>query len=400
MPAGVSHGAGLPESTLSQTLNAELAPRYRLVILGDGLVPAKINNRGVVVGTDLNTNHPFVYRHGRVTELPLWRGDTLGGASDVNNREQIVGFSLNPDVYVPNLHNCPPVCLQTHALLYEHRHVINLGQIPGAINWDNSADLINDSGEIVGESGTPNEEGGSRQITIFVPGPVRAVPDAYDGLSSRGFPTGLNNAGEIVGLHYDILGSLFAYPNTITCSPPLVFLYNGFTGINNAGNTISAPSGGAEGVTPAPPVYCERGVGHQLQLSPLAINDRGDIVGTATAPQGELYSQGTFHEIAAMTTGHRDASSSSTITGTRPGNYFISSDGTLQGYVMSFSPGDALLYSKGRYYDLNDLVPNHRGIVLSNPVSINIRREIVGSYRTASSEAGYLLVPDRDNDDR
>lgn len=392
LPQGASPSSGTPlKSSSGRT------PAYRLVVLGTGLFPNKINNSGTVVGLDLNTNRPFEYKNGRVTDLPLLTGDTAGSAFDINDHDQIVGQTLNPDEvdqYLGFLNPCFGTCPEAHAVLYDHGRISNLGAIPqqpgDRAPVFNAAEAINNNGEIAGESGALNE-GNLVAMAFFAPGPVRAVTNnpEFPGVAVEGSPAEINNAGEIVGTHESIFYPvLFAYPNVITCSPPLIVRHNGFDGINNGGDTISGnlDSGGNF-------VFCQHGVGHQLQLLPSALNDGGDIVGSAPA-QAQTLARQSFFKIADMTAGRRTRFARSGISGSRLGRYFISSDRKMGGFVLSVSPGDALLFEKGTYYDLNDLVPNHPGLIFQNPTSINNRGEIIGATVTTDAQTvGWLLVP-------
>jgi len=112
-----------------------------------------------------------------------------------------------------------------------------------------------------------------------------------------------------------------------------------------------------------------------------------------------LYSADKLYDARSLASTHPDMvlSENSQLKGVR--NY-RSSDGAVQGIILCISPGDAVLYSDGKLYDLNELVRDRDGIVLQNAVSINNRREIVGYSSTTSTPIGYLLVPERNDDDR
>lgn len=317
LPQGPSNG-----SAPSQSLSVVHAPKYRLVILGDReLFPDKINDNGVIVGRELRPSNPtswsvaFEYKNGQITDLPLLAGDTLSDAYDVNNHDQIVGQSL--PTLVDAAH---PI----HAVLWQQGGVTDLGSVPHALgappNNDNAARAINAGGEIVGYSGPlpsgPNELPPS-YVTIFSPGPPRAI--TVGGVVAQGAATGVNNAGEIVGIGDGPAGYVpFAYPDPITCSPSPTA---GISGINDRGDTFWP------GEFPLAALLCTHGIGLGLHMFADGMNAQGDVVGQNTEPPPPFY--------------------------------------------------DGVLYSHGRYFVLNDLVSNAQNIDFL-PTSINNAGEIVG----------------------
>jgi probable HAF family extracellular repeat protein len=111
-----------------------------------------INERGQVAGTSntntvvnpvtgMATQDPFLWETGKMTDLGTL-GGTFGEPNALNNKGQVVGDSdLAGD-------------LITDAFLWERGKLTDLGTLPGGIG--SSAWWINDAGEIVGGSFTPN----------------------------------------------------------------------------------------------------------------------------------------------------------------------------------------------------------------------------------------------------
>jgi hypothetical protein len=361
-----------PQMHRARSLAAVPGPRYQLVMLPSGLVPEAISDGGTVVGFDFNTSHGFAYAQGRTTELPVLSGDSSGDANAINNRGQIVGYSIGDTDVVPCF---TTICEIQHPVLYEDGKIAYLGALTDPNGFPSiigDANGINDSGEIVGVSGFPTDLAKFAELAIFRPGPVHGI--TFDGFLVYGSAR-LNNAGEMAGVAETIwAGSpegAFAYPNPIVCSPPLIVPGGAFFDINDAGDTISLSEGN--------PTYCTHGAAITLPLYPSALNNRGDIIGFATEPQTMLLMHGKLRNVQP---------------GLRYGNYYVSRDRAGKGIFVSIGYGDAVLYSNGTLYDLNDLAPKHPGIVLQNPVAINNRGDIVGSIVPPGSSTfeGYLLT--------
>ncbi|HEX8077653.1 MAG TPA: hypothetical protein VF511_07550 [Chthoniobacterales bacterium] len=120
------------------------------------------NNRGLAVGWAENACRdatcvppqqlqfrPVVWdtQHGdRISELPLFPGDTSGAATAINNSGDVVGISGICDQAVGR-HTAK------HALLWDNGRVVDLGNL-GA-QWWNTPTAINERGDVVGFAGDP-----------------------------------------------------------------------------------------------------------------------------------------------------------------------------------------------------------------------------------------------------
>ncbi len=102
----------------------------RIIDLGAGefFIANAINDHGQVVGTDYS--RAFIWESGIRSELPGITAEARAEAFDINNRGQIVGFSINS-------------IGEARAVMWENGTVTDLG-VPGA------ALRINDRGQIIG----------------------------------------------------------------------------------------------------------------------------------------------------------------------------------------------------------------------------------------------------------
>jgi probable HAF family extracellular repeat protein len=167
---------------------------WPLDINDDGLIVGysearAVNDAGVIVGQTHTFEPPgFTVAHAAVWEdgvprlLPSLPGARLTGATDLNERGQIVGFSAFTESGL------------LHAVLWEGGMIRDLGALEG--DFFSGTDSINERGRVVGFSSGVNgpnvlvwEDGG-----FAIPRPFTQFPNSQAG--------GINDRGETAGTIY------------------------------------------------------------------------------------------------------------------------------------------------------------------------------------------------------
>lgn len=141
-----------------------------------------INNAGQVAGWD--ANHPFIWKDGITTPLnELDSNSGVNQALDINNRGQIVGYSLTMKR-----------TLKTHAVLWQNGKLKVLSKLPGS---NNSIALgINKHGQAVGWS---DDSSGMRQAVLWENRQIKNL-GTFDGNATKA--TNINVRGTVVGYSY------------------------------------------------------------------------------------------------------------------------------------------------------------------------------------------------------
>jgi len=119
---------------------------------GNNTYSAQLNNRGQMAGASeidwpdpscappqVLAERPVIWEQGRVRELPILPGDSVGAAFVINDRGQAAGLS-SPDCYT----------ITWHALLWEHGAATDLGNLGGQSY--NLPQAINNRTQVVGGS--------------------------------------------------------------------------------------------------------------------------------------------------------------------------------------------------------------------------------------------------------
>jgi probable HAF family extracellular repeat protein len=228
---------------------------------GNNGFAAGVNDHGQVVGWAENTVHdptcvaPQVLQFkavvwgpdGEVAQLPSYHGEPDQAAVAINNRGQVVGISGICGTAVGALS-------AKHALLWDHGTITDLGNLGTVGGW-NTPDAINDDGVVVGFTNvTPDpahpifhafvwtRESGREEDLGVLPGDVHSEA------------TSVNNLGQIVGVSF-------------AAQSHAVVWIDGVPQDMNSFNLSGAP----------------------LNLTVAnAINDRGEITGTANDQNGNV----------------------------------------------------------------------------------------------------------------
>jgi len=221
-----------------------------------GLLP--ITNGQVVTNLVINSQ-PAIFHLGAAPNVFEGAGNS-GFAAGVNEQGQIVGGVtwLNSVIQ--------------YSFVYQKGATTDLPAL-GSTGEPGAATAINNRGEIVGFSGFQPE-----RCFLYSHGLIQDLGN-FGGTESA--PTAINDAGEIVG-----------YSTTVSNVEMRAFLYS-------EGRMIDL--GGLPGVHPSP--FTNSAYGDQIQLTShaTAINNWGEIVGSALAANGAthafLYSRGAMTDL-------------------------------------------------------------------------------------------------------
>ncbi|WP_169809273.1 hypothetical protein [Actinomadura chibensis] len=172
---------GAPSATAATRVQD--SPAYRVVDLGSLTAGGRseayaVNESGHAAGQ--SDDHAALWRDGRVIDLGVLPGGLFSVATDLNDRDEVVGFSMTPG--------------GTHAFLWKDGRMRDLGTLPGG--GDSYAEGINNVGDVVGNSTVPG--GNARHAFRWHAGRMIDLDPA----GQASFARDITDDGWIVGHRY------------------------------------------------------------------------------------------------------------------------------------------------------------------------------------------------------
>ena len=343
-------------------------------------IPTWINDHGRIVGFSTNGEiDPLLgapeiravrFRwHGPVTELGNLEGGTESFGLGLNNRGEAIGVANDT---VPDPFSMFGLETETRAIRWRHGMPHDLGTLGGP---DAVADLINDRGQIAGQSytdSTPNSVTGipTQHPFLWEKGTMRDL-GTLGGTSA--FPQALNSRGQVVG-QSNLEGDLKFHP----------FLWS-HGRLKDLGTF-----GGDDGQA-------------------IWLNDIGEVVGEADYPLACGPTCGHPQVYRPFLWRHGVMTDLGSVPGAICGfAYGINSKTQVVGSSGQCHGGtDAFLWESGSIHNLNDLIPSDSSLHLVFANFISDRGEIAGTgvppgvspYDVDTLGHAYVLIPIRNDRD-
>jgi probable HAF family extracellular repeat protein len=336
---------------------------------------------GVAYGSGGVTSRAFLWQKGKITDL-----GTLGGVSSycsaINARGQVVGWA---DTKAKNADGSPI----THAFLWEKGHMTDLGTLGGK---QSRAVAINERSQVVGWG----DVGGDEHAFLWEKGHIRDLGVLPGRHWSWVIPAAINVRGVIVGLagtaaspdgtaflwdngHLSALSTPQGWPAWGGASP-------GSVAINDRGEIVGTVNSGSTPWSPALHAVLWR-AGRPIDLgagTARAINERGQVVFAS-----KLWQQGKTLDLRMDATG---INARGLVIGARGKSY------RERGDFQSSYCWLAAVWQGGRITDLGAIGTSQPCDVShqnSRPMAVNSTGMVVGYSGTTRAQHAVLWTPRR-----
>jgi len=370
MFAGPAQGQG-PDSGSKRVAITDLGT------LGGGFsAPIDLNDRGQLVGVSVGPGETalrgFVWNDGAMGDFGSLGGPQAAAAS-INSAGQIGGWSdldvpAPPSIFNTTSMFCNPPMVEgqapvaCHAVLRDRGRLVDLGTL-GGLNSAAQNKGINDGGQVVGVAETtqvdPTGTAGSHRFHAFLwqrdgqNGGGHMIDLGTLGSDPNSSASGINDRGQIIGV---------SVANSAT-----------FNGDNGRGFTWNHGR-----ITPLKTLGGTYGL-------PLAINNRGDIVGLSNLA-------GDLNRHATLWRNGRTVD-----LGTLPGDGFSeATDITDTGLIVGFSCGPigcrAVRWDGRQITDLASALAPKEQWQLLDAQAVNAQGQVVGSGQHGDLPHGYIVT--------